>query len=316
MPAISLVVCVHGEVDLLGRLLREADGCFDDFVVVHDGALMFAGEETGILDRPQPLDFAELPKNAPLPPGYERVDRADAGALAELVSSQGGTLFVGPRCFQQEPHWPFAWWSAGNDWILRFDADEFPSRELRNWLMSFRGSPDPQQPGYTCIWPLWNGKRALNSTWPNDRIFLFDKRRVRFPGMVEEVPIPEGEYQRLPLVLHHQPRRKSFGIRNLVLRKQAYHWRNVIVHSLLSDATNVPRWRWRLREWPPSWEEFRSHPLRTALKRLVLFPVYTAKILLHHHLYSCLYSVPLAGLHHFLIGVLLYWRRSNNQSCD
>src|SRR5678816_4006135 len=110
MPAISLVVCVHGEVELLGRLLREADGCFDDFVVVHDGALMLTGEETEILDRPQPLDFAELPKNAPLPTGYERVDRADAGALAELVSSQGGTLFVGPRCFQQEPHWPFAWW--------------------------------------------------------------------------------------------------------------------------------------------------------------------------------------------------------------
>jgi hypothetical protein len=37
MPKISLVVCLYKERDLLERLLRNAEGCYDDLVVVHDG---------------------------------------------------------------------------------------------------------------------------------------------------------------------------------------------------------------------------------------------------------------------------------------
>lgn len=37
MPKISLVVCLYKERDLLERLLQNAEGCYDDLVVVHDG---------------------------------------------------------------------------------------------------------------------------------------------------------------------------------------------------------------------------------------------------------------------------------------
>jgi hypothetical protein len=46
--------------------------------------------------------------------------------------------------------------------------------------------------------------------------------------MVEQVPIADDKYQPLEMILHHQPLRKSYGLHNILLRKQAYHWRAVI----------------------------------------------------------------------------------------
>ena len=125
MPAISLVVCVHKERTLLARLLKNAGGGYDDLIVVHDGP--------------------------------------DTANMRELVEPAGGKFFVGPQEYQQEPHWSFAWAQAKYDWILRLDADEFPGEELKKWLQTFRKSPEPAATisGYTCIWPLWNGQRAV-----------------------------------------------------------------------------------------------------------------------------------------------------------
>ena len=36
MPAITLVVCVHLQRDLLERLMRESRGCYDELIVLHD----------------------------------------------------------------------------------------------------------------------------------------------------------------------------------------------------------------------------------------------------------------------------------------
>src|SRR5436190_7772726 len=231
MPAISLVVCLYKERDLLERLLQNAGACYDDLVVIHDGA---ENDSTPIQFARKPLmiDYSKLEVLAPLPAGYqEPVSPAKAGGVHELVSRHVGRYFEGPRAFQQEPHWPFAWSRARHDWILRFDVDEYPSKAMEVWLRDFRQRPEPNSgiSGFTCIWPLWNGRKAVTKNWPGGRIFLFNKQRVRFFGMAEASPIPETGYAALNLILHHEPSRKSYGIRNILCRRQAYHWRRVIV---------------------------------------------------------------------------------------
>src|SRR6059036_1005511 len=116
MPALSLVVCVHHERELLQRLFDHARGFYDDLVVVHDGP--------------------------------------DAVNVRQVVEAAGGRFFERPRAYQQEPHWPFAWKQAAHDWILRLDADEFPSQEMKVWLQNFRAGPEPVDAisGFTCIW--------------------------------------------------------------------------------------------------------------------------------------------------------------------
>lgn len=235
MISISLVVCVCTEKDLLRRLLDRTQGLFDDLVVVHDGP--------------------------------------DSHNVREVVEPAGGRFFERAREYQQEPHWPFAWGQAAHDWILRLDADEFPSEELKEWLIKFRAGAEPpgEISGYTCNWPWWNGRRAVAKKWPQGRHFLIHRQRVRFFGMVEQVPVPDGRFEFLDLVLHHQPVRKSHGLYNVLCRKQAYHWRNCISRSLLGRPTDLNCWRWEDPQWPLVWEQIRRRPFRTALNRLCVW---------------------------------------------
>jgi len=233
MPVVSLVVCLRNQRDLLERLLREAAGCQDDLVVVHDG-----------------------------PEG--------AGARS-MVESAGGRFFEMPLEQQQERHWPFAWGQAKHDWLLRLDADEFPSAEMKQWLQKFRRGAEPGDSvsGYTCIWPLWDGRRTISRKWPAGHVFLFNRQRVRFFGMPEQGAIPDGRWEPLDFILHHQPRRRSYGVANILFRKQAWRWREAIAKSLLGRPGDLPGWRWdQNAPWPVEWEEIRQRPLRTGFSRL------------------------------------------------
>ena len=276
MPAISLVICLRDEFQLLDRLLRQTAGCYDELVVVHDGL----------------------------------ENELDAAHAADIVTERySGHLFFRQREYQQEPHWPFAWSCTRHDWILRLDADEIPSQELKNWLTRFREAEEPPASisGYTCIWPLWDGRRVITRKWPAGRIFLLHKERVRFFGMVEQVPVPDVRFEPVSLILDHRPARKSYGFRNLVLRQQAFRWRRVIARSLLGLPTDLRTWRWSTPEWPAIWESIRRSPLRTGLYRLIVWPIRTLRDMWRIEGRVVPSAALFNGLHHFLIA-LQYWR--------
>ena len=271
MPAISLVVCVYKERELLQRLLSGASGCYDDLVVVHDGP--------------------------------------DTENVREVAERAGGRFFEHPRVGSLEGQSPFAWGKASHDWILRLDADEFPGEEMKSWLQAFRGQPAPAGDisGYTCIWPLWDGKRMTTKNWPQGRIFLFNKQSVRFFGLPEQVPIPDGHFEPLPMILNHQPQRPAYGIRNILLRPQAARWRELIAEKLCGKPTDLPCWRWDSDQWPPIWEGIRQRPLRTAMGRLTMgtFRVLRQQWRFDHTLF--LSAAVTGSLHHALICVK-YWK--------
>lgn len=267
MPKITLVVCIHEEAALLKRLLIQSQGLFDDLVVVHDGP-------------------------------------AKTDEIKELVIEYGGRFFVRPRAFQQEPHWPFAWEQARYDWILRWDADEFPSLGMKEWLKAFREGADPETAisGYTCIWPLWNGVRPVTRRYPDGRIFMINRQRVRFFGMAENVPEPDGQWAPLPLTLQHEPPRASYGLRNILSRRQAYLWRHVIARSLLlPNPGSLPCWRWNNPEWPVGWRQIREQPVWTGIKRLIKYPVSIAMAMLKRGEFPRPGFCWMLAAHHFLI---------------
>lgn len=220
---------------MLERLLKETRDCYDELLVLHD--------------------------------------TPDVQQVRGLVEGAGGRFFETPPAAHQEPHWPFAWQQASNDWVLRFDADEFPSEEMKAWLRAFRRSPEPAPglSGYTCVWPLWNGRRMVTKKWPAGRFFLFHKQRVRFFGMSEQSPIPDGKVETVDCILCHQPRRKSYGMGNLLFRKKAHIWRVTLARDLLGKPADLPGWRWPPdADWPATWQAIRQRPLRTALYRLLI----------------------------------------------
>lgn len=319
MPKISLVVCLHRERDLLERLLQHTQGCYDELLVVHDGAespaplcpqIQQPSPEKLSLSFPQapPIqmarEYGELSHNSGMPPGYRlRNDLGATGTIQELVQQYKGSFFEGPRCFQQEPHWPFAWWMAKHDWILRLDADEYPSEGLRHWIQDFRINSSPQidSAGFTAIWPLWDGHRSCTLRWPAGRLFLFHKQKVRFLGMAEQTPIPETFFHSTERTLIHAPKRKSYGVRNIIFRKQAYIWRSIIASSLQKGPFLLPRWRFSFSDWPSPWREKLLHPMRSAVTALLWYPLCQARDMLRLEKKVDLSACLNPGLHHFLM---------------
>lgn len=340
MPKISLVVCLRGERDFLARLLEHAEGCYDDLVVVHDGpedccnagsTRDAAAEKEAGWKSPEDLslampdappkaiarDYAQLVPGAPLPTGYRLVGGPPApGSVHELVERHGGRFYEGPRCFQQEPHWPFAWWAAKHDWILKLDSDEFVSEELKQRLIHFRSDPEPAQQivGYTCIWPHWDGKEAVGDKWPDGRTLLFNKVKVRMVGLVEMTPQGGGEWSPVLCVLHHAPTRKSYGLRNILWRRQAWVWRSVIAQSILKSPLTLPRWRWLEDSWPQPFRQMTEQPISYALKAVFLNWRWGAKALWKNRMWKVFYCAPCAGWHHALICLNVFWLRIRNKT--
>lgn len=293
MPKISLVVCLRNETPLLKRLLQKADGCFDDLVVVHDGAdeivssakalrrtgnFSYAKTMSLIVPGSPPqeiaLDYAKIKRRSPGASAYYLVSGKSEGRdLYALVKEYGGRLYFGPRCYQQEPHWPFAWSVARYNWILRLDADEYPSKPMKAWLYNFRRCASSRSNicGYTSHWPLWDGLREVFVSRIASRPFLINKLRTRFIGMAEQEPIPFTHWNPTALILRHRPRRKSFGIRNILFRKQALCWRQCIASSLLLSPQQLPRWNYFSSNWPLGWDQIIKRPWWTGLKRFLRF---------------------------------------------
>jgi hypothetical protein len=279
MPKISLVVCPYKERALLERLLQHAEGCYDDLVVVHDGPENESRPPTSLSEiyipshrHPELAADFSIPEQAAKASVWWKTPEGPPipGSIHELVTKYGGRYFEGPRCWQQEPHWPFAWSQAKHDWILRLDADEFPSSELRSWLQNIRKNPSLPSSGFSALWPPWNGTRVITKKIPPFRIFFFNRQQVTFFGMAENGPSLKTPPEELLLEIVHQPVRKSIGPGNLLLREQAYRWRRVIGLSLQKTPLELPRWRMNSPDWPLYWEQMRQKPLRTALKRALL----------------------------------------------
>jgi len=270
MPQVSLVVCVYQQGDLLERLLRNSHHWCDDIVIVHDGP--------------------------------------DTTDVSQVAARHAARFFERPRCFTHEPQWPFSWEACRNDWILLFDADEFPSVELVEWLKQFQRGPEPAPDvsGFTCIWPLWDGRRAVTSGWPTGRIFMIDRRKVRYFGMGENRPEPEGHFQDIPLVLHHQPIRKSFGVGNVLFRGQAYRWRSAIAEALMGKPTDLPCWRWISPEWPDFWRQLIAHPLRHSVSSLLRFPFRQLRSMRTANQRPLVSACLNPAVHHCLLGIQVF----------
>jgi len=236
MPKVTLSVCVYGDRARLARLLRLTEECYDELVVIHDG------------------------------PDFEDVH--------SLVTKYGGRFIERPRAFSQEPHFPFAFGEASHDWILRLDSDEFPSSELREWLQRFRSGPEPRADtsGYQCIWPVWNGHKAITRAWPNKRTFLLHRYRIRWIGVFEQGAIPDGRLVRVPLILCHQPEGKSHGFGNIFGKRRTGQGRTNTARALLGSPLDHPRWRYDSQRWPAHWQQVKDYPLLSGLWRLFVWP--------------------------------------------
>ncbi len=217
MASITACIIAYNEEKRIRGCLESLVGVVDDIVVVHDG----------------PCSDATL----------------------DIARQFGARVFIGSHYGYMEPHLPQAYREAKGEWVLRIDADEALSLELRKALPQL--ITDSRVDAYEFLWRLHDGQRYLTRRWPHKRC-LFRKDAVSFLALPDYVAQVPGVVSRLDLELIHTPgydnyswetfRKKWIGLAKI--RREAY----------LSDIASIPSFNYSSR-WPRSMAWRRHRPL-------------------------------------------------------
>jgi len=160
----ALIVCRHEE-QVIERCLRSIKPFVNEIVIIHDG---ICDDKT--------LDIAK-----------KYTDR-----IYEMNVHKG----IGE-----------SWYIKGfklckSDWILRIDADEYLSQDLRNNIQLLIS--DESCDGYSFVWPMWDGEKYI-SYKALRKNFLFRKTKI---GFIDKFHYPIkvlGSICKTDYIVHHKP---------------------------------------------------------------------------------------------------------------
>jgi glycosyltransferase involved in cell wall biosynthesis len=268
--AISACLAVRNEEAVIERCLRSLQGAVDEIVLVHDG------------------------------------DCEDA--TLEIAARYGCRVFVRPP-LSPEHQRVFAYRQARGEWLLRIDADEFLSEELRANMREL--VKDPAANGHTFEWPMWDGERYVTRQGA-PRLMLFRRDRTHVLGLPESWEAVDPPIRHWHYLIEHRPTYNNFAlamIRTKWRRRALTHAR-----SLVSDFADLPKFNY---SGPGDW------PLRrrvaNRLSPLLVLPAAVARFAIalaqHRSHYSwrenvrfAAYEAIYAGLVQAYVAKLIYGR--------
>ena len=207
---ISASLVVRHEEALIERCLGSMAGVVDEIIVIHDG----------------PCEDRTL----------------------EIAASYGARTLELPLVGHAERHRVVTYDQATSDWILRLDADEYLSGELRAQLRSLVERTDVN--GYSFVWPIWDGQTYLTTDGPH-RLALFRRRALHFVGHVQSIEQVDEPVLASSLRLEHQPAYNNYTLRTM--RTKWRRWAQINAREYLTPldefpSFNVPRpLRWPAR---------------------------------------------------------------------
>ncbi|PIR12916.1 hypothetical protein COV49_03880 [Candidatus Falkowbacteria bacterium CG11_big_fil_rev_8_21_14_0_20_39_10] len=207
MNKISVCLIVYNEEEHIKRCLESVEGVVDEIIVVHDG---------------------------------ECRDRT-----LEICKNFTDKVYIRPHKGAMEFHVPFIIDKALGNWILRIDADEFLSKELRNNLRKI--VKDNNVDGYKFLWPFWNGNKYITKNWPY-KLALFKKDKISFLGLLHQPIIVRGKTKPQNLIIKHQPDYNNF-IWN-TFKTKWLKWAKIQARNYLSDFHKIEKINYPNKNWP------------------------------------------------------------------
>lgn len=208
---ISACLAVHNEEAVIDRCLRSLDGVVDEIVIVHDG---------------------------------ECRDRT-----LEIARSYDCRIFVRPH-LSPEHQRVFAYEQARGTWLIRIDADEFLSDELRERIRAL--AADPEANGHTFRWPMWDGTRYITRNGA-PRLAMFRRAHTHVLGVPESAESVDPPIKNWPYVLEHRPLYNNFTLRVIATK-----WRQRAVRharAFVGNFADVPRFNY---DGPMRWPRRRT----------------------------------------------------------
>lgn len=200
---ISACVVVHNEEQLIADMIQNVAPIIDELILVHDGE---------VHDKTLVVAEKECKKN-----------------------SLDYKFFERDRAYVAEPHRPFAFSVAKNDWVLWIDADE---RLIGN-ILELKVLTQKEE--LALIKFRWGEKKELEKkSFVKTKSILFNKSKCYFVGIPHQKPqILEGDVvQCNNISLLHLENRRSFS----KMLQRNIRWSKLITDFYFTDLSNINIW--------------------------------------------------------------------------
>ena len=215
---ISACLVVYNEEKNIRRCLESLVGAVDEIIVAHDGP---CSDQT----------------------------------LA-IVKEYTTKVFIREHAGSMEEHLPFVFKQAIGGWILRIDADEFLSPELKNNLRCL--AEDKTIYAYEFLWPRWDGEKQITHSWPYKLVF-FRRDKVSFLGVPHFIPVVNGRVVKSNLVLEHHPAYDNFSWP--VFKTKWLSWAKIQAECYLKDFKEIEKFNYQENDWSCLIKFRVKHPL-------------------------------------------------------
>ncbi len=206
-PQVSACIVIRNEEAVLDRCLRSLEGIVHEIIVVHDGPCR---------------------------------DRS-----LEIAASYGARVITEAFVGCMEPHLVRAYAEARGEWLLRIDADEFFSAELRQKFSSLL--ENTQAAAFSFIWPLYDGEKYRTKQWPH-KICLFRKSAIAFLGVTHQNTEINGKVIKTSYLLEHHPGYNNYSWKSF--REKWLRWAKLQAQAVLGDINAIPQFQYMGRQWP------------------------------------------------------------------
>lgn len=223
MEKISAVMIVYNEEKLIKRCLESIKDIANEIIIVHDGPCK---DNTLKICRKYTKKVYEDKVNYGLP---------------------------GPRI-------PSLFKKAKGPWILKIDADEFLSKDLKKNIKTLVENREVD--AYSFRWPFWDGKKYVTKNWPR-KTSLFRKSKISSFGFPHwDEPKINGIVKETDFLLEHRPyRNKPLFNWSEFFERGIKRYAKIQAEYTLHDFDFFDRFQWKEKDFPLSIKIRKKFPL-------------------------------------------------------
>lgn len=221
---ITAFMIIHNEGEIVRKALESIKDIADEIIIVHDG----------------PCNNNTL----------------------KICRKYTRKIYIRPHKGMCEHHQSFVYRKADYEWVLKIDADEFLSEDLKKNIR--RLIREKNVDGYSFVWPLWDGKKYITQGWPR-KLVLYRLPKISyfgFPNWGE--PKIKGKVIKSNYVLeHHKSKGSPYTWKNFK-RDVSNFTRNHARH-LLKSPKELDNYQCDIEEYPFHLRIRRTFPILSAI---------------------------------------------------
>jgi len=228
---ISVCMVVHNEEAIISKALENIKDIADEILILHDGP---CGDNTLKIARKYTKNVFETKKNAGVP----------------------GPII--PQLLRRVKY----------EWILKIDADESLSKELKKNIRKL--IQNSRADAYTFKWPTWNGKKYTTKNWPR-KLSLYRISKISYFGFPHwDEPKINGLIVPTDFHLEHHPPKYAEDTWHNFVEKGLKRYGRLQAEYTLKNFKEFDSFQYPYNDFPIQIRIRRDFPLLSAFPFAVL----------------------------------------------